>query len=62
MRPYQGKVSDNTAKRIYNYHLCRVSRIDENAFGILPQKFRIYNGGLQAKPENAAYLINFYFT
>jgi len=51
MRPYPGKqLHDNS--RIYNYRHCRGRRVVENTFGILTQKFRIYNRRIQAKPEN----------
>lgn len=56
MRPYPGQDLD-ISKRIFNYRLCRVRRIVENAFGILVQKFRIYNRRIQAKPENVDYII-----
>lgn len=56
MRPYPGQDLD-TSKRIFNYRLCRVRRIVENAFGILAQKFRIYNRRIQAKPENVDHII-----
>jgi len=57
MRPYPGKQLDDNSKRIYNYRHCRGRRVVENAFGILSQKFRIYNRRLQAKPENANKII-----
>jgi hypothetical protein len=47
MRPYSRQ------DLIYlNYRLCRVRSIVKNTFGILAQKFRIYNRRIQAKPEN----------
>ncbi|XP_066596251.1 uncharacterized protein [Prorops nasuta] len=51
LRPYPGKQLDNE-KIIFNYRLSRARRVVENAFGILSQKFRIYNKRIQAKPEN----------
>jgi len=57
MRPYPGKQLDDDSKRIYNYRHCRGRRVVENAFGILSQKFRIYNRRIQAKPENADNII-----
>ncbi|KAL4100907.1 hypothetical protein QTP88_020932 [Uroleucon formosanum] len=53
LRPYPGKQLDCNEKRVYNYRLYRARRVVENAFGLLSQKFRIYNRRMQAKPENA---------
>lgn len=44
-------------KKLYNYRLCRARRVVENAFGILSQKFRIYNRRIIAKPENVDVII-----
>jgi len=57
MRPYPGKQLDDSLKRIYNYRLCRTRRVVENCFGILAQKFRVYNRRIQSKPENVDYII-----
>lgn len=57
MRPYPGKQLEDSSKRIYNYRLCRTRRVVENCFGILTQKFRIYNRRIQSKPENIDYII-----
>lgn len=57
MRPYPGKQLDDNEKRIYNYRLCRARRVVENAFGILTQRFRIYQRRLQSKPENVDWII-----
>lgn len=57
LRPYPGKQLDCNEKRVYNYRLCRARRVVENAFGLLSQKFRIYNRRMQAKPENADVII-----
>eukprot|EP00102_Acyrthosiphon_pisum_P019169 XP_016656379.1 PREDICTED: uncharacterized protein LOC107882497 [Acyrthosiphon pisum] len=57
LRPYPGKNLDCNEKRIYNYRICRARRVVENAFGILSQKFRIYNRRIQAKPENVDVII-----
>jgi hypothetical protein len=54
--PYSRQDLD-ISKRIFNYRLCHVRRNGENTFGILAQKFRIYNRRIQAKPENVDYLI-----
>ncbi|XP_046472514.1 uncharacterized protein [Neodiprion pinetum] len=53
MRPYPGsQLKDDEAKRIFNYRLSRARRISENAFGILSQKFRIYQRRIKMKPEH----------
>jgi len=57
MRPYPGKQLDDLSKRIYNYRVCRTRRVVENCFGILVQKFRIFNRRIQSKPENVDYII-----
>lgn len=56
MRPYPGN-SLNDDKRIFNYRLSRARRTVENAFGILTQKFRIYQRRIQASPENVDYIV-----
>lgn len=56
MRPYPGQELD-VSKRIFSYRLSRARRIVENTFGILSQKFKIYNRRIQAKPENVDYII-----
>lgn len=43
MRPYPGKLFDDSSKRIYNYRLCRIWRVSENCFGIQTQRFHNYN-------------------
>lgn len=58
LRPYPGiQLDSNEKKKIYNYRLCRARRVVENAFGILSQKFRIYNRRIIAKPENVDVII-----
>jgi len=57
LRPYPGKQLDCFDKKIYNYRLCRPRRVVENTFGILSQKFRLYNRRIQSKPENADFII-----
>jgi hypothetical protein len=53
MRPYPGSQSKgDNEKSIFNYRLSRARRVVENAFGILSQKFLIYQRILQSLPEN----------
>ena len=54
MRPYPGsqRKGDNE-KSIFNYRLSRARIVVENAFGILNQKFQIYQRILHSLPENA---------
>jgi hypothetical protein len=58
MRPYPGsqRKGDNE-KSIFNYRLSRARRVVENAFGILSQKFQIYQRTLRSLPENAGNII-----
>ena len=54
MRPYPGSQSKgDNEKNVFNYRLSRARRVVENAFGILSQKFQIYQRTLQSLPENA---------
>jgi hypothetical protein len=54
MRPYPGLQSKgDNEKSIFNYWLSRARRVVENTFGILSQKFQIYQRTLQSLPENA---------
>lgn len=57
LRPYPEKHLDTDDKRIYNYRLSRARRVVENTFGILTQRFRIYNRRIQAKPEYVDFII-----
>ncbi|XP_058449070.1 uncharacterized protein LOC131429036 [Malaya genurostris] len=52
MRPYPGQDLNNQ-KRIFNYRLSRARRTSENAFGILTQKFRIFNRRMELDPAYA---------
>lgn len=56
MRPYPRQDLD-VSKRIFNYRLSRARRVVENTFGILSQKFRIYNRRIQAMPKNVDSII-----
>jgi hypothetical protein len=45
MRPYPGsKSKGNNEKSIFNYRLSIARRVVENAFGILSQKFPVFQG------------------
>lgn len=58
LRPYPSQQSINDdKKRHFNYRLSRARRVVENAFGILSQKFRIYNRRLHLKPEFAEKIV-----
>lgn len=58
LRPYPGsQILGDKSKRIFNYRLSRARRVSENAFGILSQKFQLYNRRLKLKPENADKII-----
>lgn len=53
MRPYPGTQTGNDkANTIFNYRLSRARRLSENVFGILTQRFRIYQRRLQMSPEH----------
>jgi len=58
LRPYPGsQIQEDRSKRIFNYCLSRARRVSENVFGILSQKFQIYNRRLKLNPENADKII-----
>jgi hypothetical protein len=58
LRPYPSQQSiADPKKRQFNYRLCRARRVVENAFGILSQKFRIYNRRMHLKPEYAEKIV-----
>uniref|UniRef100_A0A3P9LF24 DDE Tnp4 domain-containing protein n=1 Tax=Oryzias latipes TaxID=8090 RepID=A0A3P9LF24_ORYLA len=48
LRPYPGRRLP-TDKRIFNYRLSRARRISENVFGILSQRFRVFQRTLQVQ-------------
>lgn len=56
MRPYPGQELDDS-KRLFNYRLSRARRVSENGFGILCQKFRLYNRRIQSLPDNVDNII-----
>jgi hypothetical protein len=58
MRPYLGSQSKRgNEKRNFSYRLSLASRVGENAFGILSQKFQIYQTTLRSLPENVDNII-----
>ncbi|KAJ8977799.1 hypothetical protein NQ317_000055 [Molorchus minor] len=62
-RPYPGtRTRHDETKAIFNYRLSRARRLSENVFGILTQKFRVYQRRLQMSPEHIDNLIVVYIT
>lgn len=57
LRPYPKPQLDDPAKQHYNYRHSRARRVSEDAFGILTQKFRIYQRRIQLNPEHADKII-----
>ena len=60
MRPYprpRRGVRIPKDQLIFNYHLSRARRCVENAFGILAQRFRLFNRRIQMKPENVVKVV-----
>ena len=61
MRPYpRGKKKDRLPfdKSIFNYRLSRARRIVENAFGILAQRFRVYDRRIHMDDHNVIKIVN----
>ena len=61
MRPYpHGKKKDRLPfdKSIFNYCLCRASRIVENVFGILALSFRVFDRQIQMDDHNVIKIVN----
>ena len=52
MKPYPQK-DLTTERRIYNYRHSRARRISENLFGILPNKWRVFQQPLNLSPQKA---------
>lgn len=60
LRPYPASTlhqDHNDRKKVFNYRLSRARRVSENAFGILSQKFGIYQRWLRLKPENVKIVV-----
>ena len=60
MRPYPRGKGHNMlpwAQWIFNYRLSRARRISENAFGILVQRWRLFNRRINLMPENVDLII-----
>jgi hypothetical protein len=58
MRPYpEAQSKGDNEKSIFNYRLSRARKVVENAFGVLSQKFQIYQRTLQSLLENADNII-----
>uniref|UniRef100_A0A6P7FQM5 Uncharacterized protein LOC114331644 n=1 Tax=Diabrotica virgifera virgifera TaxID=50390 RepID=A0A6P7FQM5_DIAVI len=54
--PYRQARNDNSKER-FNYHLCRARRLVENAFLILPHKWRLFFRPLEVKVQTATKLV-----
>ena len=56
MRPYPRGQNVNSLpedEQVFNYRLSHARRIVETDFGILAQRWRVYNRRIHLKPENA---------
>lgn len=52
MRPYPGsQVLNDSEKKIFNYRLSRARRLVESSFGILQQKFEIFQKRIRMQPK-----------
>ncbi|XP_017875316.1 protein ALP1-like [Ceratina calcarata] len=56
LRPYPGAELRHD-RRIFNYRLIRAKRTEDNTFGILAKKFRVYQRRLRAKTQNTDKII-----
>jgi hypothetical protein len=56
LRPFGGS-NLNVKKRVYNYRLCRARRYVECAFGILSNKWRIFQRPLNVSPDFAVDIV-----
>jgi len=58
LRPYSGSIiNGDLQKQVFNYRLSRATRVSENAFGNLVQKFRIFFRSIKSLPENVDNII-----
>ena len=60
MRPYSGKVLSHTKKNIFNYRLSRARRNVESTFGLLSNKWRIFQKATNVNLDLAIILIKTY--
>ena len=56
MKPYPFRGLD-LRKRIFNYRLSRARRISENAFGILSNRFRVYESPIALHPDKVENIV-----
>lgn len=58
MKPYSKKQAlEEPHMRTFNYHLCKVRRVTENAFGIMCSRFRIFFTPIAVKPDTVDLII-----
>jgi len=57
IRPFGGS-NLSVKKRVYNYRLCRIRRYVECAFGILSNKWRIFQQPLNVSPDFEVVIVN----
>jgi hypothetical protein len=60
LRPYPRPVGGTRLQpqhRIFNYRLSRACRMSENVFGIITQRFQIFDRRMKVLPENAQLLV-----
>ena len=58
MRPFpRNAVVDNLEKRNYNKRHCRARRVDENAFGVLAQKWGVFFRLIECDIDTAVHVV-----